>query len=239
MIKFISKLLSPKTCVVFTFLTITVSGYGQEDHPERKLNLDVGADLVSAYVWRGMYQAGVSIQPTLSLSALGFTIGAWGSTDFSTPFKEIDFYLSYEISGFTVGIADYWWNGEGTSYFIDRGSHHIEATLGFTFPEKFPLSLEINTLLTGDEDKDEVCKKYFSTNISASFPFSVKEIDFEMGIGVSPRKGMYGDKAGIAAITAKATKNLQLSAKYALPVYVELIFSPAQDNAFLVFGVRF
>lgn len=228
-----------KIATVLSLLSLSSALYGQDENDYRKLTVDVGADLVSAFVWRGMYQAGVSFQPSLSLSAYGLTIGTWGSTVFSTFSKELDFYLSYQIKGFAVGIADYWWNGEGTSYFRNRGSHHLEFNLGYTFSEKFPLSLEINTMLAGDEDKDDFGRKYYSTYISASCPFSVRNVDCELGFGVAPWKGMYSDKFDVAAISAKVSKNLQLSHNYALPVFVELVFSPAQDNAFLVFGVRF
>ena len=151
----------------------------------------------------------------------------------------MDFYLSYELKGFTASLSDYWWNGEGASYFKNAGSHHLEAGLGYTFSEKFPLTLEVNTMLSGDEDKDEAGRKYYSTYISASFPFSVRNINCEAGIGITPRKGIYSDKFEVVVISAKASKKLHLSADYALPVFAELIFSPAQDNAFLVFGIRF
>ena len=94
-------------------------------------------------------------------------------------------------------------------------------------------------MLTGDEDKDDKDRKYYSTYILANYPFTIGSLDCEAGMGITPRKGMYSDDFDVVTITAKATKNLQLSANYALPVFVELIFSPAQDNAFLVFGIRF
>ena len=225
---------------MLSLFLMTIAIYGQDDESSnRKLTVDVGADLVSSYVWRGMYQTGASIQPALSLSAFGFTLGTWGSTDFSTLSKEVDFYLSYEFKGFTASIGDFWWLGEGASYFRNAGSHHLEAGLGFTFPEKFPLSLGVYTMLTGNEDKDEDDRRFYSTYISASFPFSIGKVDCETGIGVTPRKGMYSDKFDIVTISAKATKNLQLSTEYNLPVFVELIFSPTQDNVFLVFGIQF
>ena len=228
------------SATIMLLLSVSLTGYGQKEDTERKLTVDVGADLVSSYVWRGMYQAGASVQPAIGLSAFGVTLGAWGSTDFSTSFKEIDISLSYEYGGFRASISDYWWSGEGESYFRHaRGTHHLEASLAFTFPEKFPLSLEISTMLFGDDDKDDEERSYYSTYFSATFPFSVGKVDCDAGIGVTPRKGMYSDKFDIAAISAKATKKLQLSANYALPVFIELIFSPAQDNAFLVFGIQF
>ena len=228
-----------KALIISFLFAITVVGYGQDENSDNKLTVDVGADFVSSYVWRGMYQAGVSLQPALNFSMYGVTIGAWGSSGFPASAKELDFYLSYELKGFSVSIADYWWKGEGASYFKDAGSHHLEVGLAYTFSEKFPLSLEINAMLSGDEDKDNSDRKYYSTYISASFPFSVRNIDCEAGIGITPRKGMYSNKFDVVAITAKASKKLHLSAEYALAVFAELIFSPAQDNAFLVFGIRF
>ena len=221
-----------------SLFTISVAGYGQEVNTDKKLTVEVGADLVSTYVWRGMYQTGASIQPALSLSAYCVTIGAWGSTDFSTYAKEVDFLLSYRVKGFSAGIAGYWWRGEHAPYFTECGSHHLEASLGYTFPEKIPLTLEANMILTGDEDKNEKGKKFYSTYISAGFPFSIKNTEWEAGIGISPWKGMYGNHFNVVAINAKVTKNLSLSTEYTLPVFVELIFSPAQNNAFLVFGIR-
>ena len=228
------KKISIKMSAILLLLATTVA-YGQD----KKWQINAEADLVSSYVWRGMYQSGVSIQPTLSLSAYGITLGSWGSSDFSTPAKEIDFFLSYETGGFSVDITDYWYRSEGESFFKERGSHSLEAGLAYTFSEKFPLSLGMNTMFWGDEDKKENGKQQYSTYLTASYSFAVKGIDCETGIGISPWKGLYSEKLNVASITMRATKNLKLSGKYALPVFAELILSPAQDNAYLVFGLRF
>ena len=47
-----------------------------------QVRFNVQGDLVSSYVWRGMYQTGASIQPTLSFSVENLSLTAWGSTDF-------------------------------------------------------------------------------------------------------------------------------------------------------------
>ncbi|MFR5870839.1 MAG: TorF family putative porin [Alistipes sp.] len=51
--------------------------------------VNVGADLVSGYVWRGVYQigSGASVQPSLGLAYKGFSIGAWGSTSLREGFR--------------------------------------------------------------------------------------------------------------------------------------------------------
>ena len=231
--------LKNKIATTLLLFAITISAYGQDEESENKLSVDIGADLVSSYIWRGMEYAGISIQPALSISFYGLTFGAWGSASFSTIEKEVDLYFSYEIKGLSVGLTNYWWYEDGVNYFKDKESHLLDATIGYTFPEKFPLSLEISTMIDGEGDKDEKGKKYYSTYISASFPFSIDQIDCELGIGVSPWKGMYSEKFDVASISAKATKNLQLSSKYSLPVFTEFIISPTQNKVYLVFGLKF
>lgn len=41
-----------------------------ENHDADKVNFKVSADVVSSYIWRGAYNAGASIQPTLGMSAV-------------------------------------------------------------------------------------------------------------------------------------------------------------------------
>ena len=230
-----------KSATIALLLATSVAVFGQEEKVNKELTVNIGADLVSSYVWRGMYQAGASVQPAIGLSAFGVTLGAWGSTDFSTSFKEIDLSLSYEYKGFRAGISDYWYTGEGESYYKHAtGEHNFEASLGYTFSKKFPLSLDVYTLFYGNDDKDEEGKQFYSTYISATYPFTVKKLDYEVGLRITPYKSMYSDnKFDIVAISAKATKKLQFSANYSLPVFVELILSPAQDNAFVIFGIQF
>jgi len=226
-----------KHVLFLAFLAVTSALSAQES---KKLSLDAGADVVSSYVWRGMYQTGVSIQPSVGISACGFQLGAWGSTDFSTTAKELDFALSYRIGGFSVGITDYWWSGEGASYFKESGSHYLEGNIGYTFGEAFPLAISVGTMISGDGDKSIADgKRQYSTYFSAGYPFRVRETDCEISVGVSPWKGMYSKSFDVCSISAKISRGLPLSARYSLPVFVELIFSPSNDNAYLVFGLSF
>lgn len=224
-----------KSVTIILLVVLTETSYGQE----KRLTVHAGADLVSSYVWRGVYQTGVSIQPTLSLSAYGVTLGGWGSTDFSSAAKALDFFLSYQIKGFTVGVTEYWWSGEGESYFKNRGSHYVEANLGYTVSEKFPLSIGLNTMLYGHGDRDLSGKQQYSTYFTAAYPFAVHSVDCGVGVGVASWAGLYSKNFNVATISARVSKSLQMTEKYALPIFVEAIFSAAQDNAYLIFGLKF
>ena len=59
-------------------LAASVMGVDKVQAQEFKIQ----GDLVSSYVWRGFYQTGVSFQPTLWFGIGGFSLTAWGSSDF-------------------------------------------------------------------------------------------------------------------------------------------------------------
>ena len=48
-----------------------------------------GADIVSNYMWRGLREAGVSFQPSLSFSVGAFSIAAVSYTHLTLPTKRI------------------------------------------------------------------------------------------------------------------------------------------------------
>ena len=50
----------------------------------------INADLVSSYIWRGMKNGNASVQPTLGVEWKGWTLSAWGSTEFRNENNEID-----------------------------------------------------------------------------------------------------------------------------------------------------
>ena len=113
--------------------------------------ISIGGDLVSTYVWRGVYQSGFSLQPEIGLSVGGFTVGVWGSTDLDN-FKEVDLSVGYSVRGFSVGVTDYWWGGQRLGdgrfapYFKYGDTHYFEGTLAYEFGEKFPLGISWSTM---------------------------------------------------------------------------------------------
>ena len=52
-----------------------------------------------------------------------------------------------------------------------------------------------------------------------------------------PWKGYYHDKAAFTDISLKASKALVLSDKFSLPICVQVIASPINDQVYLVAGV--
>ena len=55
--------------------------------------------------------------------------------------------------------------------------------------------------------------------------------------GFTPWQGYYNDKAAVTDISLKASKDVALSDKLAMPVFVQAIASPINDHVYLVAGV--
>lgn len=209
------------------------------------LEITPGADLVSSYIWRGVYQTGPAIQPSLALSYAGLSLTAWGSTDFDfdSPGKEFDLTLGYSYKGLSLAVTDYWWSGEGARYFTYKDSHFFEGTIGYYFGEKVPLTLTWNTMFGFNTDKNLNGNRNFSTYIEAGYDFSLKDVDFTASLGVIPWTGLYHKEGttgfDVSSVSLKASKSIGITDKFSLPLFVQCIFSPNQDNVYLVVGASF
>jgi hypothetical protein len=210
------------------------------------IDIDLGADIVSSYVWRGYKSAGASVQPSLNASISGFSLGAWASTDITgiDGTKEVDFSASYENSGFKVAVTDYWWDGEGQERYFSsphdgNNGHYLEATLGYTFPESFPLSVSWNTFVLGKGNKKEDGKNSYSTYIEFAYPFSVKGIDMGISAGFTPwESAVYGTNGfNFTSIALNVSKSIKITDSFSLPVFGNIICNPNLEDIHFVFGV--
>lgn len=83
-----------KRTVVCALVVMALLTTGHVSAQDKVVSFSVGSELVSSYIWRGVYEAGVSLQPTITMSAGNFSATAWGSVDFaSTSYKEMTLRL--------------------------------------------------------------------------------------------------------------------------------------------------
>lgn len=221
-----------------------VMGLSVNAQEEKGIQFNVSGDFVSSYVWRGMYQTNAAVQPTLGLGIKGFSLTAWGSTDFTGTSKEVDLTVAYSFNNFTVSIADMWWGGQGElKYFKYRNketAHHFEAGLAYTLPcEKFPLSIAWYTMFAGDDKKIDSDSQNYSSYAELNYPFAIKGIDLDATFGFTPYAAEYQySTTGFAVtnIALKATKEIQITKSFSLPLFTQLVFNPALEDAHLVVG---
>lgn len=213
----------------------------------------VQGDIVSSYIWRGMYQTGASFQPTLGFNVAGFSLTAWGSTDFDgaaasegNASKEIDLTAAYTFgnSGLTVSVADLWWAGQGANKYFNFKSHetahHFEAGLAYTVQcEKFPLSVAWYTMFAGMDKNNEGDQNY-SSYVEFNYPFTVKAVDLNVTCGVVPYDAInqYGNNGfAVTNLALKGTTAIKLTDSFSLPIFAQAIFNPRTEDAHLVFGI--
>ncbi|MDD3077972.1 MAG: hypothetical protein PHH37_02560 [Paludibacter sp.] len=206
-----------------------------------KAQLSVGADIVSSYVWRGVAQGSnePNIQPGLSYSFGGLTLGAWGSGNLSGSLKEFDLYASYAINDmFSLTLTDYNW-GFTKSYFeygSDKTDHIYEATLGYGGIESFPLTASVNVMFAG-ADKNNAGDQAFSSYVELGYPIT-SDLSVFAGAALNESPAVYGtDGFGFTNVGLKGTKEIQITDKFSLPVYSIVGVNPDAKNAFLVVGV--
>lgn len=211
-----------------------------------KVEATVAADIVSNYVWRGTKCGEASIQPTLGLSYKGFSLTAWGSTQISnfTDYpKEFDLTLAYSTGGFNIGITDYWFttgqDKEGRYFLYDahKTNHMFEANIGYDFG---PLAIQWYTLFAGNDYKSDGDHAY-SSYVEISAPFKLGGIDWNAAVGAVPFESaaVYGPCDGFAVtnVSLKATKEIQVTPSFTLPVFAQAIGNPHDEKAYFVVGV--
>lgn len=217
-------------------------------HAQPQTDISIGGDLVSTYVWRGVYQSGFSLQPEIGLSVGGFTVGVWGSTDLDN-FKEVDLTVGYSVRGFSVGVTDYWWGGQRLGdgrfapYFKYGDTHYFEGTLAYEFGEKFPLGISWSTMFAG-ADKKENGDRAWSSYVELAYPFSVGSVELTAAAGAAPwaapawLPGGY-DGFQISNVSLKASRAIPVSEKYEIPLFVQLAVNPQLNYMNLVIGLSF
>lgn len=237
---------------VVTVAVASMVVFAVKAQDEKDVTLNVSGDVVSSYVWRGAYNAGASVQPTLGLNAGNFSFAAWGSKEISGPHKEIDLTAAYSFGKLGVAVTDYWWDGEryaksdnpayakNNKYFHfdnHNTSHYVEAALNYVISDRFPLSVAWYTMFWGADKKTNGDQNY-SSYVELNYPFEVKGVALNATLGFSPyNSNLYGVSSfGVCNLAIGASKEIKLSQWFSLPVFTRLIFDPAHEDAHMVFG---
>ena len=218
--------------------------------PAQAQSVDLGADVMSRYVWRGTdFGNAAAIQPSLSFSSGGFTVGAWGSFDISpvngsSAVNENDLYASYafETSAgtFSVSVTDFYFSNTESKFFDydNPGAHVIEPGLSYSGPVS--LSASINAY--GRDGENEIW-------LEASVPFSIEDVDLSLAVGGTPNDtgdpaegdNYYGTDANTDAAITKfsltASKSVGITDSFSLPMMASYYLNPYSERSYFIFGI--
>ncbi|MGL4851419.1 MAG: hypothetical protein ACRC3Z_02025 [Phocaeicola sp.] len=213
-----------------------------------KVEASVGGDLVNQYIWRGCELGSVAFQPNLGVAYKGFSLAAWGSVGFDKEdTKEFDVTLGYETGGFSIGTTCYWFaysDPEIRNRFFEFSSHstaHVfEAYVGYDFG---PLALTWYTNYAGADGLNKSGKRAYSSYASITAPFTLGGLDWTAEVGVSPWSNtFYTDTDGgfsVCNVAIGACKEIKITNSFSLPLFTQLVWNPASQGAYFIFGMSF
>jgi hypothetical protein len=221
---------------------------------ESSIKLNVGADVMSRYIWRGTdYGHSPSIQPSLSLAVSGFEIGGWGAIATNSYFQEIDLYAKYTLKNFSLILTDYYIpsvtgipSSPDTRYFNyddEETAHSLEGSLLYKGGEKLPLWLLGGVFFYGNDKrwgydavKDTTNETYYSTYIEAGYTLAIKDNNVDLFVGFTPAAGAYGNTMGIVNMGITGYRKIKITDYFDLPVKASLIFNPQASGVYFAFG---
>ncbi len=256
----IGNLLKP-TLTLFLFLLAAFAVQAQEpqvaaaDGSASKININLGADLVSRYVWRGTdFSDSPGIQPFMSVAANNFELGCWSAVSATNSYKEVDLYAKYTVKGFSAILTDYYIplaNGNAASpdnrYFIwddKKTAHTMEGALMYKGDEKFPLWVSANVFFYGNDKrwgydikKDTTDESYYSSYFEAGYTFNINGNSLDAFMGFTPAEGAYGNTLGVVNMGFTGYRKVKISDDYELPLKASLIFNPQASAVCFVFGI--
>lgn len=209
--------------------------------PVQAQSFDLGATLTNRYVWRGLdFGDAAAVQPSLSFSQAGLTIGAWGSFEMSpqagSAVNENDLYASYAVQTsagtFSVSVTDFYFTNPGSDFFdySDDGSHVIEPGIGYSGLVSLSASLNVH-----GADRE--------VWLEVSYPFTVEEVDLALALGGTPNdgSGYYGTDAdtdaAITKLSLSASKSIEITDSFSLPLRASYYVNPYLARSYFLFGI--
>lgn len=209
-----------KNLLILALALVGVSAFPYQVHAEDKedtqkkelgITFEVGADLVSSYLWRGQNLGGISIQPSATFGWKGLYLSGWaniGSDNwtFENLNPELDVTIGYDNFGLQVDLTHlYYFNNE--AYFQKGGfkvvpddttsTSTMEAHIGFRFGdlvEKVPLRVDWYTTIFGNDYNPITQKRAWSTYIEVGYDFNLP-LGLVLGasVGITPWLGYYSN----------------------------------------------
>jgi hypothetical protein len=222
----------PFLCIAWLVVLLTISigqSKAQDEGTDSKFN--IGADIYSNYIWRGSkYGTGPAIQPGLTFTTGGLTLGVWGSFD-ARGYTETDPYISYSFPfGLSLGFTDYYYPGLPV-FDVSKsdGSHAFEINTGF---EKDGFTLSANYILNeaggaGSAGGD----MYFQAGYAFTY--------FELFVGAGDGWHTSDGKFNVCNIGLGTSKEIQLTEKFSIPVIGQVILNPQREQLYIVVGLSF
>lgn len=237
-------------CSISILTLCLLSGYGQSDSTAEKkkdrITTEFSVELTSAYIWRGTHNdAKPNIQPSFDAKYKNFTLGFFGSNNLDNTYREFDYSLSYELSGFTLAISDYFCDfSEKFGDYSENSPHLIDLTLEYETGEKHVFGALASCLVWGEDknwhyNESRGNLQNYSTYIQTSYTLNNTNQSYTFLIGGTTHNGLYSSDLNITNIGFEYEKELQLTSKYNCTPKFGIWINPSSNILLFNCGVQF
>ena len=222
--------------------------------------IDFNVDLKTSHLWRGLViNDGMTATGFVHLALdknQNLTTGVWGGAGFDGKYREINYYIQYQKSNFSIGLWDLFNTTGMTSpevFNYDKltTTHIIDLRTSYSFPKSFPLRLEADVLLyTGKNDRQiDANNNYnsrYSTYVELSYPvIENQKVNVSLYAGgvfaIDGTSNLYrGDQSkdfGIVNTGFKLSKEISVL-NHKLPVSATAMWNPANKIARIQLAVN-
>jgi len=201
------------------------------------VSLSANVDLMSRFIWRGLENGHApSIQPCVSASLKGFTLGAWGAYKLTGEGgQETDFYLSKTIGFVTIAIWDYWSFNDTSAfdffnYREETTAHVLEAQVLLSGGETVPFNFIAAYFFYGADTSKSIY-------LELQYFHKLGTADFVAFAGYQLKGTYYAPKAAFVNIGCTVKKSIPVTDRFSLPLSVSLILNPSSKSVYLVAGI--
>ncbi|HRS18205.1 MAG TPA: hypothetical protein P5243_01775 [Bacteroidales bacterium] len=237
-------------CIAIAILSVSMTSvFAQEtEAPANEGNscetkLDVGLDIYSSYIWRGLkFGYGPAFQPKVELTSGGFTLGAWGNVNANSGHDagenpeafEADLYTSYTFPfGLTLGLNDYYFGGNylGVSFNNMARTHSIEPFFEYVYDDN--LTFYGALMFMEERVTDFYCQ--------VSYDFDLFNFAIGAGDGQYTMNPVYknGGEFSFCNLTISKEKTIKVTDSFKIPVTGAVTLNPTNERFFVYVGMSF
>lgn len=212
-------------------------------------SISINTDFVNRYIWRGFDLGGnvPSIQPSIKFIAGNFTLGFWGAYPVvqDAALSEIDIYASYSLTlqnagSLSFGFTDYINPDNGIKFFNfanhdshnGPGAHSLEINASYNGPEGFPITFSANIFVHNIPNNPVYFQLGYNTSING--------VGLNLFTGFTPgdkNKYYLTDEFDIINLGFTASKTINITSEFSLPIFGSIILNPSRENIFYVIGI--
>lgn len=231
-------------------LFTSFTGYSQDEQPNTMAEL--GIDLTSAYVWRGVaFDNAPNMQAWAFFGYKNFTVGAWGTAGITSGYVEPNIWMSYSVKNASITITDIH-GGSGNDFFnfkTAETTHLFDASLAYELTGKLPITATASVFFYGMDKKIESfdasgnpvigADNNYSGYFELALPVKVNQNTIKFTAGVATHKSLIyaTDGFGLVNLGAEFSKEIKVTDSFSLPISFALVANPDAKKVYTVFKI--